>query len=136
MRCPLCDAACDGPAAVGSVIFEGQRYVYRQCQGCGSAACDPMPDDETLARMYGPAYADQDSDPCVEDPKSPQMTLDWLRQRPSRVFVAESCMVCPLFVAASCLPWMSSTWEMSSSICPHRSRWCDAWSDCCGLEGG
>jgi len=116
LRCPLCDAACDGPAAVGSVVFEGQQYVYRQCRGCGSAACDPMPDAQTLARMYGPAYADQDSDPWVEDPKSPEMTLDWLRQRPSGVFVDFGCGSGSLLQAASSLGWKAIGAEHDAGV--------------------
>jgi len=105
VRCPLCDVACDRRTAVVTGVFEGQAYVYRQCRACGSAACDPMPDAETLARMYGPAYAEQDSDPCVEDPKSPQKTLDWLRQRPSGVFVDFGCGSGSLLQAATSLGW-------------------------------
>ena len=106
MRCPLCDAACTAPSGFGAVAFDGRRYDYRECRRCGSSACDPMPDAEALARMYGPAYASAGgADASVEDPKAPEQVIARLRSRSPGVFVDFGCGSGSLLALARDLGW-------------------------------
>lgn len=67
-----------------------------------------MPDAETLARMYGPAYANAAADdPTIEDPKQPERLLETLRRRTPGRFVDFGCGRGALLPAAARLGWMT-----------------------------
>src|SRR5438270_498816 len=91
-RCPLCAEERTRVSPLGPVVYREAEYRYRECLSCGSLFCDPMPDGETLAHMYGPAYATSFADDgCVQDPKEPQRALSWLKALGTGTFVDFGC---------------------------------------------
>ena len=49
-----------------------------------------MPDDKTLAHMYGIGYSEAfQGDPHVDDPKEPRRTLEWLGRVGRGRFIAQ-----------------------------------------------
>lgn len=117
MPCPLCDETRFESSWFGSVLFEGQRYDYVRCLGCGSSFCDPMPSGATFARMYGPTYAEAgDPDPGVADPKRPEWILAWLGRRKPGVFVDFGCGSGSLLTSAGRLDWTSVGVEFDADV--------------------
>ncbi len=120
MRCPLCNCTDVGASGFGSVVFKGRRYDYKGCRGCGSSFCDPMPDPETLAQMYGPTYGYAGgADREVEDPKEPERVLERLRRRPAGIFVDFGCGSGSLVVAARAMGWISVGVEFDPLVARH-----------------
>jgi SAM-dependent methyltransferase len=65
-----------------------------------------MPDDETIAQMYGTAYSESFKvDPHVDDPKEPGRTLEWLRRLGGGTFIDYGCGEGTLLVQAARLGW-------------------------------
>jgi SAM-dependent methyltransferase len=117
LRCPLCDSADIGASGYGSILFDGRRYEYRECRRCGSSACDPMPDAEALARMYGPAYATAGAGaPNIGDPKEPAAVLACLGQREPGLFVDFGCGSGSLLIAARALRWTAVGVEFQADV--------------------
>ncbi len=54
--CPLCAGVGDQPGWAGKVSFEGNLFRYLECRECRSQFCNPMPDQDLIAKMYGPQY--------------------------------------------------------------------------------
>ena len=50
--CPLCGAALGRDAFPYAHEWEGLVYRCRKCTHCSTTAVDPLPDEETLARVY------------------------------------------------------------------------------------
>jgi SAM-dependent methyltransferase len=76
-----------------------------------------MPDAETFAKMYGPAYATaEDGGTAIEDPKEPETVLTWLRRRPVGVFVDFGCGSGSLLRAASALGWTALGVEYQDDV--------------------
>jgi SAM-dependent methyltransferase len=117
LRCPLCGWPDLTSSGFGSVTFEGRTYEYRACRRCDSAACDPMPDVETLGRMYGPAYADSGApDTSLEDPKAPEEILARLRALPPGRFVDFGCGAGSLLESARTLGWTAIGVEFDPDV--------------------
>lgn len=70
--CPLCGAE-NSRGSWLELEFRGSRFPYRECSGCGSLYCSPMPDAEMLGHMYGSDYM---LDP---DARPENLTLDKFR---------------------------------------------------------
>lgn len=77
-KCPLCGVAASRPSWFGSAEYRGREYPYVECVACKSLYCDPMPDAEALAAMYGTAYH-QRGDGSIDNPKEPERVERWLR---------------------------------------------------------
>ena len=50
--CPLCTASAASTAFPFKIAFDGQCFDYLRCQACRSVFVDPVPSDQTFARMY------------------------------------------------------------------------------------
>jgi SAM-dependent methyltransferase len=106
MACPLCGRDTSGPSWLGSTSYRGRRFEYVQCHSCGTIYCDPMPDDETLAHMYGINYSEAfQGDSHVDDPKEPRRTLEWLGRVGGGTFIDYGCGEGALLVEAAKLGW-------------------------------
>lgn len=54
--CPLCNTTESEASWLGATRYREKKYDYLQCAECDSLYCSPMPDEETLALMYGDDY--------------------------------------------------------------------------------
>src|SRR5437868_2811560 len=92
MSCPLCAYPSARPSWFGATCYAGREFRYVECGGCRSLYCDPMPDEATVARMYGIEYQTMfEFDPRIEDPKEPERVLAWLQREPPGFFVDYGC---------------------------------------------
>jgi SAM-dependent methyltransferase len=104
--CPLCDHDRSRPSWFGSTLYRGQEYPYAECPSCGTVFCDPMPDEQALAQMYGPDYHQaSDVDPNGDDPKEPERAIGWLRRLERGTFVDFGCGAGQLLDEARRLGW-------------------------------
>jgi SAM-dependent methyltransferase len=82
-----------------------------------------MPDEATLAEMYGPAYETSfRADQAVEDPKEPQRVLEWLRRLGRGVFLDYGCGSGSLLVQAAKLGWEPIGVELDPSVAQRVTR--------------
>lgn len=118
MSCPLCAHDRSGPSWVGSTTYGGRTFPYVECLSCHSLYCDPMPDAETLARMYGSDYAAScHEDPAIEDPKERQRVVRWLRQRPGPgTFLDYGCGSGVLLTEAAAVGWRPMGVELDAGV--------------------
>src|ERR1017187_9024632 len=106
MTCPLCGCDRKGPSWLGSTCYRDRQFDYVQCGSCGTIYCDPMPDDETVAQMYGMGYSESFKvDPHVDDPKEPGRTLKWLGRLGGGTFIDYGCGGGTLLLQAAELGW-------------------------------
>src|SRR5438876_10911294 len=106
MTCPLCDYEHSRRSWIGSVIYQGKEFPYSECLSCRSLYCDRMPDEETLAEMYGPGYEEsQTGNPCLDDPKEPARVAQWLKKLHGKVFIDYGCGTGELLSEALRLNW-------------------------------
>lgn len=50
--CPLCTASAAATAFPFKIAFDDQCFNYLRCHACRSVFVDPVPSDQTFARMY------------------------------------------------------------------------------------
>jgi SAM-dependent methyltransferase len=76
-----------------------------------------MPDDETLAEMYGPGYAMSfAADPSVDDPKEPEKVLALLAKGTRGTFVDYGCGKGDLLSSAEKLGWNAVGVEFDDEV--------------------
>src|SRR5690349_16895768 len=113
MSCPLCASSIASTSWLGSIFYRDREFRYVECGGCRSLYCDPMPDDDTLARMYGIDYRTSfECDPRVQDPKQPDRVVSWLSREPRGLFVDYGCGKGDLLVEATRLGWQAAGVEL------------------------
>lgn len=112
--CPLCGRSVARPSWLGGIRYEAREYRYLECRHCQSLFCDPMPDDDTLAGMYGTAYR-QGSDE-VADPKDHDRVRMWLVDRSPGVFVDYGCGSGELLGAAAAAGWEAIGVELDGEV--------------------
>src|SRR4051794_23684337 len=106
MSCPLCAHPAAAPSWLHSIFYAGREFRYLECVACRSLFCDPMPDGETLARMYGPEYQQAfHSGTIQDDPKEPHRTLGWLKKLGTGTFLDYGCGAGGLLTGAVELGW-------------------------------
>ncbi|HET9533649.1 MAG TPA: methyltransferase domain-containing protein [Blastocatellia bacterium] len=77
-----------------------------ECFECKSLYCDPMPDAQTLARMYGPEYeSGYASEPVIEVNKDRARIVEWLEKIPKGTFIDYGCGTGELLREAARLGW-------------------------------
>ena len=117
MACPLCDHAHARPSWLGSTFYGGREFRYVECLECRSLYCDPMPDEETLARMYGPEYgelfAGHENMGGAEDATR---VMGWLRRVGSGTFVDYGCGAGHLLRGAARLDWEAVGVEFDKDV--------------------
>lgn len=106
--CPLCRGAEATVSRLPKVHYVGKEFRYLRCRACGSLYCDPMPDDELLARMYGPEYAhafgENEGD---SDPKQPERVMQRLAGMAPGTFVDYGCGSGSLLREARKMGWVA-----------------------------
>lgn len=118
MACPLCNHEHARPSWVGSTLYHGREFTYVECLSCDSLYCDPMPDEETLSRMYGPDYATSfQEDPGIDDPKEAMRVVKWLRARAGTgTFLDYGCGTGALLNEAAKLNWRAVGVEFDDEV--------------------
>jgi SAM-dependent methyltransferase len=118
MSCPLCGEGAGDPAWMGDTRFDGREFHYRECRRCRSLYCDPMPDDATVALMYGPAYAGAfgGDDPFTADAKEPARVVAWLRAHEPGTFLDFGCGQGELLSAARNAGWRAVGVELDAEV--------------------
>src|SRR5829696_2158722 len=94
MACPLCAHGEARPSWLGSTFYRGREFAYIECASCATLYCDPMPDAETLAQMYGPEYETAVAADAAagDDSKEPQRVVARLKGEPGGgTFVVNGC---------------------------------------------
>lgn len=115
--CPLCGDRRSRIGWAGSTQYRGHSFTFRQCLGCGSQFCDPMPDAETLRLMYGSSYAEAFAgEPTDDDSKQPAQTLEWLARLGRGTFVDFGCGDGSLLERARDLGWRAIGVELDEEV--------------------
>lgn len=108
MACPLCNNNEFSPSWMGTTRFNERDFEYVECKFCGTLYCNPMPDEETLKKMYGKEYFDPE-DHESEMPEDPEdrfaNPIEWLRKNPPAVFLDYGCGAGELLEQAQKLGW-------------------------------
>jgi 2-polyprenyl-3-methyl-5-hydroxy-6-metoxy-1,4-benzoquinol methylase len=116
-ECPLCGSARARSSWAGITLFAERRFEYLQCTACGSLACEPMPDADVLAQIYGPGYAELvTADHEVQDPKQPERVCDYLASRPTGRFIDFGCGSGTLLERARDLGWDAAGVEFDEAV--------------------
>ncbi len=92
--CPLCAGGGNQPGWAGRVSFEGNLFRYLECQECGSQYCNPMPDEELVAKMYGPQYLEltESADPTEPSHgRQNELVTEHLEKLPKGTFLDYGC---------------------------------------------
>jgi SAM-dependent methyltransferase len=118
MACPLCNHENACPSWVGSTFYHDREFTYVECLSCRSLYCDPMPDAETLSRMYGPDYATSfQDDPTIDDPKEAMRVVRWLGQGAGGgTFIDYGCGTGTLLIEAAKLNWQAVGVEFDDEV--------------------
>ncbi|MBO0347853.1 methyltransferase domain-containing protein [Phormidium pseudopriestleyi FRX01] len=117
MSCPLCNENRTAPSWLGSTFYQGEEFTYIQCLSCNSLYCDPMPTDLVLEQMYGLNYGKNFGvDLVVEDPKSPQHVIEWLKKEKVGTFVDYGCGAGSLLQEAKKLNWQAIGVEFNQEV--------------------
>lgn len=123
-KCPLCGGQLLAESWFGATRFDDKRFDYLECASCRSLVCSPMPDTETLVKMYGDAYLAVNKKASEADsPKKPEFVLALLKQaaRPG-VFLDYGCGEGELLTAAKQLGWEAIGFEYHPDVAGQVAR--------------
>jgi SAM-dependent methyltransferase len=82
-----------------------------------------MPDDQTLAEMYGPDYATSfTEDPGIDDPKEALRVMKWLKKREGGTFIDYGCGAGLLLTEAAKLNWQAIGVELDEEVAKEVER--------------
>lgn len=104
--CPLCGHEEASASWLGSTHYGGREYSYAQCRSCGSLFCRPMPDDATMAEMYGARYEREflQAEETL-DPRGRDHVVGWLGKMQGGTFLDYGCGAGALLVEAAARGW-------------------------------
>ena len=115
--CPLCNSDRAGPSWYGSTIYLEKTFVYLQCSDCLSLYCSPMPDKQTLGRMYNAEYVlAPETHEVSETPPDPEYVLQRLRHANKGVFIDYGCGRGDLLKEAQQLGWEVTGIEFNQAV--------------------
>jgi SAM-dependent methyltransferase len=115
--CPLCADPRSAPSWMGATRYDQQRFDYVECQACRSLYCQPMPDDRTIARMYGTSYGTGcGTDLDIDDPKQNDHVTRWLDATPRGTFVDYGCGPGRWLTEARRLGWAAVGLELDAEV--------------------
>lgn len=121
--CPLCGDVASRPSWLDQVVYAEREFRYLECLSCQSLYCHPMPDEELLARMYGPNYAgDVAADASVSDPKEPEQVIRKLQAQAPGTFLDFGCGDGRLLSAAMKHGWKAIGVEYDEAVARNTSE--------------
>jgi SAM-dependent methyltransferase len=116
-HCPLCASVDSRPSWLGALRYAGREFPYVECASCGSLFADPMPDESTLALMYGPQYATAvAAGHGVVDPKERHTVVAWLQSRPAGTFLDYGCGGGQLLADVNAIGWRTLGVEFDPEV--------------------
>lgn len=123
MPCPL----CNHPNASSSwlaTVYRKQDFTYRECAGCKSLYCYPMPDEETIKFMYGEDYhaSDEYQETADENSRRPPPVIELLKREEKGVFVDFGCGKGALLTSAKRLGWTTFGVEFAPDVAARVER--------------
>ena len=106
MACPLCNNEEATSSWMGKTSFNERDFEYIECKSCRTLYCDPMPDEETLKKMYCEEYFDAGEGEIQNNPKEWFANpVEWLKKNPPGVFLDYGCGAGELLDQAQKLDW-------------------------------
>jgi SAM-dependent methyltransferase len=119
--CPLCGHQPKRRSWLGSTRYLGQQFDYAECLACRSLYCDPMPDERTVAQMYGTSYSTGcGTDVDLDDPRQPNQVTGWLGREATGgaagTFVDYGCGDGRLLRQAKALGWKAVGLELDPAV--------------------
>jgi len=124
MSCPLCHHPEFTSSWVGSTFYREREFKYLECVSCASLYCEPMPDAETLALMYGVDYhaSDDYQETADENSKHPPQVIELLKKLEKGVFVDYGCGKGALLASAKRLGWQTFGVEFAPDVAAQVER--------------
>ena len=115
--CPLCGSFSVAPSWFAAASFAERPFPYAHCTTCGSHFSHPMPDDATLAAMYGGEYAARPGAPPTDDAdEHAAWVVAELRRQRAGTFLDYGCGAGGLLVAARDLGWEPIGVELDADV--------------------
>lgn len=117
MSCPLCDHRLSKPSWIGSAFYLGKEFNYVECLSCNSLYCDPMPDWETLGRMYGADYQSNFAAEASDDgSRDLRRIIELLKGMRRGVFVDYGCGAGAVLTEVRKLNWRAVGVEFDNEV--------------------
>jgi SAM-dependent methyltransferase len=109
---------------MGTTWYRGREYPYSECSACATLYCDPMPDPDTVAGMYGQAYGAAFAHADVEtgNPRDPDRVVDWLERAEKGTFLDFGCGDGELLAAVSGIGWRALGVELDEEVADRVGR--------------
>jgi 2-polyprenyl-3-methyl-5-hydroxy-6-metoxy-1,4-benzoquinol methylase len=121
--CPLCNTTESEASWLGATQYREKKYDYLQCAECDSLYCSPMPDDETLALMYGDDYEQFLSvESCHSGDDGIRQVIDYLKTREKGVFFDYACGAGVLLGEVAKIGWEVIGFELNVAAAEKYSR--------------
>jgi SAM-dependent methyltransferase len=121
--CPLCNTTDSQASWLGATRYREKKYDYLQCAECYSMYCSPMPDEETLALMYGEDYQQFLSvETCHSGDEGIRQVIDYLKTRENGVFFDYACGAGVLLNEVSKIGWDVIGFDLNTSAAEKYSR--------------
>jgi SAM-dependent methyltransferase len=121
--CPLCNTTGSEASWLGATRYREKKYDYRQCVECDSLYCSPMPDDETLALMYGDDYQQFLSiESCHSGSDGIRQVVEYLKTREKGVFFDYACGAGVLLNEVAKIGWEVIGLELNVATAEKYSR--------------
>lgn len=121
--CPLCNTTESESSWLGATQYREKKYNYLQCTGCDSMYCSPMPDDETLALMYGDDYQQFLSvESCHSGDDGIRQVIEHLKTREKGIFFDYACGSGVLLSEVAKIGWEVVGFELNVATAEKYSR--------------
>ncbi|HYP49948.1 MAG TPA: methyltransferase domain-containing protein [Pyrinomonadaceae bacterium] len=121
--CPLCNTTESEASWLGATLYREKKYNYLQCAECDSLYCSPMPDEETLALMYGDDYQQFLSvESCHSGDDGIRQVIDYLKTREKGVFFDYACGSGVLLSEVAKIGWDTLGFELNVATAEKYSR--------------
>lgn len=118
MNCPLCDCKSFLSSWFGKTLYNKREFEYVECQSCRTIYCQPMPDGETLARMYGQEYFKNEEDEILPHDFDDRFRepVEWLKKNSPKIILDYGCGAGELLEQAKNLGWNCAGIEFDANV--------------------
>ena len=111
-KCPGCGSTRTKPSVFGTTLYRDHHFNYLDCEECRSIFVDPMPDQQTVAQMYGPDYLQfLSTEESHGGEESVKEVLTFLSENEKGVFLDYGCGAGKLLKDVSNIGWEAVGFE-------------------------